>query len=130
MKPIKVQVRFKDLDVYGHVNESIYYQYMLQARWELLKNEFDKELLKTLLIVVAHSECTYKQPITTEDFVYISVGLGDIGKKSFTLVYNIFNADKLYAVGKTTLVCFDAKTSKTIEIPNWLKEKLQELGNE
>ncbi len=125
---VDIQVRFRDLDAYGHVNSVVYYTYLEQARVEMLKHlNFLQGIFKEALLFVARSECTYKHPISLEDKVYVELWVEHIGRSSFELGYNIKNDKTLFATAKTLMVCVHPETNKPIEIPLTFRKGLEEL---
>lgn len=126
--PVKIQVRFSDLDVMGHVNNSVYLSYFEYARVYyfgiLLGKEWDWNSSGVLLV---KNEVEYLIPILLNDTPEITIGLENIGTKSFCLNYEIRVNGKLTTTGKSTLVSFDVKAHKSIEIPEQMKLALLQL---
>ncbi len=60
---IEIQVRFRDADAYGHVNNAVFFTYMETARFSFLKEQFVNLMKSGITFLVAKSECEYKQPI-------------------------------------------------------------------
>ena len=125
IKPANIQVRFSDLDVLGHVNNSVYLSYFEMARvhyfGQLLGYDWDWQTNGAVLV---KSEVEYIQPILLEHHPLIFVSVDEIGTKSFTLSYEIKVEDHIYTRGKSKLVCFDNDQQKTIEIPKRMLEAL------
>ncbi len=125
---VQMDVRFADLDMYGHVNSTTFFTYMETARVKLFMDTFQELTKKGILLVVVSAECNYKKEIFLNDKVFVTVSLDKLGNSSFDLTYDIHNGDgKLFAVGKTTLVAIDAKQKAPIALP---KEILDMAKNE
>ena len=128
IKPAEIQVRFSDLDVMGHVNNSIYLSYFEYTRvhyfGQLLGVDWDWNKNGVLL---AKNEVEYLKPVFLSDVPVISMFTETIGIKSFTLSYEINVNNVITTQGKSTLVCYDATENKTIEIPELLKQALLKL---
>ena len=126
--PLKLQVRYGDLDLMGHVNNCIYLSYFEMARvyyfGELLGTSWDWEKKGVL---VAKNEVEYLEPILLNDQPEITMWCETIGNKSFTLGYSIRTGNKLCTKGNTVMVCFDTSINKSIVIPDELVEALQKL---
>jgi len=129
--PAKIQVRFSDLDVMGHVNNAIYLSYFEYARVYyfglLLGKEWD---WKTAGVLLVKNEVEYFIPILLTDTPEITIGLESIGTKSFCLNYEVKVNGKVTTTGKSTLVCFDSRKHTSIEIPERMKEVLLQLKTE
>lgn len=126
--PAKIQIRLTDIDILGHVNNSIYLVYFEMARihyfnhmvgpnWDWLEHG----------VVLVKNEVEYIQPLYLHDQPEIKLFLKHIGNKSFTLAYQLFVKDKLCTTGSSTLVGFNSKTQQTIEIPELMKVALSQL---
>lgn len=134
MKPAKIQVRFRDCDVMGHVNNAVYLSYFEQARMhyfeQMVGTEWDWKKNGILLV---KNEVTYLQPILLQDVPEILVFLKEIGTKSFTLSYKVLVNDKLVSTGESKLVCFDFFEQRTVEVSAEMRkglEKLEMLSND
>lgn len=119
---IKIQIRFKDIDKQGHVNNANHLTYFETARVEYFKDVFRNKIdwIKKGMIL-AHSEITYKSPIFLEDNIYCYTKINKFGTKSFE-IENIITKEQnggieLAAFGKSVLVCIDYETKETIEVP-------------
>lgn len=116
-----IELRFSDLDLYGHVNSVVYFSYLETARVRVMSNEFRELTEKGIFLLVAHAECDYIRPILFEDSVAVSFSVSRVGGSSFDLSYSIHDdSGKPYATAKTVMVCYDNKIGKTIEVPEIL----------
>lgn len=115
---VPMDVRFADLDMYGHVNSTTFFTYMETARVKLFMDTFQELTKKGVLLVVVSAECNYKKEIFLTDKVIVTVTIDKIGNTSFDLKYDIHNGEgKLFAVGKTTLVAIDARKKAPMPLP-------------
>jgi len=131
ISPARIQVRFSDLDVLGHVNNSVYLSYfetarvhyfahLLGANWDWHKNG----------VILVKNEVEYHKPILLHDAPMVHVFTEHIGEKSFTLSYEIRIRDEVYTTGKSVLVCFDASKHATVSIDSVMKDALGQLKKE
>ena len=131
---LKIQVRFKDIDKQGHVNNANHLTYFETARVEYFKDVFrnDIDWIKTGMIL-ATSEITYKRPIFLEDTIYCYTKITRFGTKSFDVENSLMaeNATdiQLCAFGKSTLVCLNYDTKETVEVPAEWIEAVKEFEN-
>ena len=61
-------------------------------------------------MIIARAECDYRAPAHFGDELEVRVGVGEIGRSSFTLIYEIVArrpASRLIATGKTVMVSYD-----------------------
>jgi len=112
-----IQIRFKDTDAMGHVNNANFFTYIETARIHYFNEVLGPRLewRKQDGVILARVELDYRQPILFED---------KIGTKSLDLSYAIArdNAsldDKrnIFAEGISVLVGFDYTTQKSVELP-------------
>lgn len=124
---LKIQIRFKDIDKLGHVNNANHLTYFEIARVEYFKDVFKSSIdwVNTGMIL-ANVEITYKRPILLEDNVFCYTKISRFGTKSFDvenlLVTETNGEQHLCAFGKNTLVCINYATKQTIEVPTeWVE---------
>lgn len=126
--PAKIQVRFSDLDVMGHVNNSVYLSY-----FEMTRVHYFKELVgdnwdwKKEGVLLVRNEIDYLKPILLNDKPEVFMYLEKIGEKSISLLYEIKVNNELHTKGKSVLVCFNVEIGKTIPVPTAMAEALQLL---
>ena len=123
MKPHRLEVRFADIDVMGHVNNAIFLNYFEQGRIAFFRqhNQSDWDWSK-YGIIVARNEVDYLKPVLLHDEVYVTAEFGKMGNKSFQMIMRVFrkvdDTEVDCAKGVVTLVCFDYKQQKTIPVPD------------
>ena len=123
---IRVSVRFRDVDVLGHVNNAVYFTYMEQARTEYWMKLFDLHDLLEIRFIVAHAECDFKKSARMGDEIEVKIRTTSIGNSSFVWDYEIVNAttSELFAYGKTIQVYYDYKSQKSLPVPPDVRVKL------
>ena len=123
---IRFAVRFRDIDVLGHVNNASYFTYMESARTEFWLKVFGGKDLYDLNFIVVHAECDFKKPAHFGDHIEVGLRTSSIGKSSFVWDYEIKNSEssELFAVGKTIQVFYDHKEKKSKPVPPEVREKL------
>ncbi len=122
-----IEIRFVDIDAFGHVNNANFLTYFEQARinyFDAVVN-WDYDLSKRG-VIVARTEINYILPVRFGDKIVIYTSCSRLGNKSFDLQYRAFciNDDKeeLVADGMTVMVAYNYAEGKAIEIPpDWKK---------
>jgi len=124
-----MEVRFVDVDAFGHVNNAHYLTYFEQARVKYFddivgwKYDWSKQG-----IILARVEINYVLPVLFRDEVVIMTRCSRIGTKSFDMEYRMVKMDKekevLLADGITVMVAFDYGSSQSIPIPDQWKKIL------
>lgn len=129
----QVQIRWDDLDLFGHVNNVQYHSYLQEARVDLL---FEQAKALGLTgpgsmsegIVVAHQSMDHLVPIEYPcPPVVIETVVTRIGGASFTLGIRIIDSGdeaKVYATATTVLVPIDKITHRSRRLTDAEKEML------
>ncbi len=115
----EIEIRFSDLDAYGHVNNAIFFTYLETARVKLFRERFSALMQEGLLFLVVEASCRYRKPIELDDRVLIDISTEEIGRSSFTFTYLVHDGrGKEFADARTVMVCFDQGRSKAVAIPD------------
>ena len=117
-------VRFRDVDVMGHVNNAVFLTYMESARAALLIELGAASGLDDLGIIVARIEIDFRATISFGDEVEIGVRASRFGSKSFDLEYELDANGHLAAEATSVCVGYDYGTGATVAIPDAWREKL------
>jgi acyl-CoA thioester hydrolase len=128
IEPAKIQVRFSDCDMMGHVNNAVYLSYFEMARIHyfgmLLAKDRD---WKKEGVLLRKNEVEYLKPVLLHDVPQISVYLENIGSKSFTVAYELRVDNELRTIGKSVLVCYNSIENKTFEVTEELRSALEKI---
>jgi len=115
-----IQLRWKDIDQFGHVNNAVYLTYFETARYYYNRdvNQWDWNQDQ---YIIASIKVDYLRPIFYPGDIKVYLRIGDIGDKSFVFHYAITfeknGIEKLAATGQSTQVFYDVRNQKTIPIP-------------
>ncbi len=115
-----LQVRFRDLDAYNHVNNAVYLTYFEEARIAFITAIGMRSLFSPeRSTVIAHAEVDYRAPAQLGDQLDIEVTVGEVRNTSYELNYRIVrrNDGRLIATGKTVQVCFNFALNAPTRVP-------------
>lgn len=122
----RIAIRWGDMDAMGHVNNTVYFRFMEQARigW------FDAlvpqgEAWRSTGIVIANASCDFKRPINYPGTVEVKLLVGPPGGSSVPTYYELRVDEELHADGEATVVFIDMQKQKPIRIPQNIREALQ-----
>ncbi len=122
---ISLDIRYRDLDTLGHVNNAVYLTYFEYARLKIFHDWFTGENEPDF--VIARAEVDFIKPIFIGR-VEVDVKVVHIGNTSFTLEYEILNEQgEICARGKTVQVLVDPQNGEKIRIEGERKMYLEEL---
>ncbi|HXQ94907.1 MAG TPA: thioesterase family protein [Thermoplasmata archaeon] len=114
-------VFYHDLDVLGHLNHAVYFPYMETLRCDYYLRTIGSLDPSQLDIILAEASCRYLAPA-----FYGTEMVGEVtpsrplGRTSFTLLYRFRDPQdpsRVYARGRTVVVCYDYGTNAKKEIP-------------
>jgi acyl-CoA thioester hydrolase len=120
---VEIQVRFSDLDCYGHVNNAVYLSYLEVARVQLVHDMFLEDMKKNIQYLLVRADLRYILPITLADKVFVHCWFSEIGKVRFKASYSLHNGEgKIFAEGYTEHALFNANTLRPMRIPKEWQE--------
>lgn len=126
---IRINVRFRDIDGMGHVNNAVYFTYFEEGRKAFFQSVSSGSGLSIFPFILARIGCDFLSPVKLDTRLSLEMWVKEIGTKSFGLGYNLVDdtdASVSYAKGQSVQVCFDYAQNKSIAVPDELKRKLME----
>ena len=123
--------RWADNDVYGHVNNTVFYQWFDSAvnAWLI-----DHHLLDihggAMIGLVVETRCSFFAPLTFPRPVEVGIGLVQTGNSSVRYRVGIFDVghSQTAAHGEFTHVYVDRQTRRPVALPAAWREALAALG--
>ena len=124
----EIQMRFRDLDAMGHVNNAVYLTYFEFARTRFYMKHAFKRSLHDIDFILAHVDIDYVASAEWGDEVEVSVWPSKIGESSFTLSYELRDkkSNRLLATSTSVQVPYDYDQNKTKPIPTEFRRMLEE----
>ena len=127
-----ITTRWMDNDVYGHVNNVIYYSFFdtVVSGWLVDSGIVDYEHGQTIGLAV-DSQCSYFAPISFPDSVTGGMRVERIGRSSVTYAVGIFrdDEDQASAAGSFTHVYVDRATRRPVPLSDDVRARLQTVLN-
>jgi acyl-CoA thioester hydrolase len=125
-----IQTRWKDNDVYGHVNNVEYYSYFDTAinAWLIAEGGLDIEH-GDVIGLCAESHCTYSGPISFPEAIEVGLRIGKLGRSSVRYELAIFTAgaQEPVAEGWFVHVFVDREERRSAPVEGTLREALERL---
>ncbi|MEO6392951.1 MAG: thioesterase family protein [Pyrinomonadaceae bacterium] len=125
-----VPTRWMDNDIYGHVNNALYYAFFDTAINQYLIAEGGLDIYAGAVIAyAAESQCQYLQPIAFPKTIQIGLRVGKLGNSSVRYELAIFKegVESAAAVGYFVHVFVDRATQRPVRIPDPIRAALQRL---
>lgn len=116
------KVRPDDIDMFNHVHNSIYLDYVLAARYEQMENCYGMSMEKFLELgfgwVVKKVHIDYKRPLSLGNSFTVETGITEINNKGCKVSFEIVNlkTQKTSTVGWFDFVMIDLKTGRSVEV--------------
>ena len=112
----ELQTRWKDLDAFGHVNNSVFLSYIEDARitffkrWNLCNENRS--------IIMASAKIDYLRQIDHPSRLIVGERISRIGRKSFDIESAVFIKDVADAVATSmiTCVCYDYEHGQSVPV--------------
>ena len=126
----RLDTRWNDNDVYGHVNNIVYYSFFDTAVNAHLIHAGCLDVQKSPVIgLVVETQCQYFKPIAFPDVVHAGIRVAKLGTSSVRYEIGLFaNDDHVAAAqGHFVHVYIDRATNKPVPIPDHTRHVLQDL---
>lgn len=111
-----VQMRFSDIDSFGHVNNLAQQAYFDLGKVEL----FDRVLCKvdTTSAMLVSLSTDFMQQIRWNDQIEVVTRVESIGNKSLTLQQEIRRGEEICARCRSVMVAFDKRLGEAVRVPD------------
>ncbi|MDX7987947.1 acyl-CoA thioesterase [Xenorhabdus sp. 12] len=124
-----IKVRGYHIDVFQHVNNARYLEFLEAARWDLLTDDDTLAWLNSRNVgfVVANININYRHPAVLADELEVKSSLQELRTKSGTFFQEIIRRrdNQIIADALTTFVCLDLKTNKALVLEGELKDRME-----
>ena len=120
----QLEVRFRDIDAFGHVNNAAFVTYLEQARIRYLIDNLQVDTVQHLPLILAAIQVDFRAPILFGQDVEIGTRVDWIGNTSFSMSHRMTagGKDRLAADANTVLVAYDYAAERPIPVPNAWRE--------
>jgi acyl-CoA thioester hydrolase len=121
-----VDVRFRDLDALGHVNNAVYLTYLESARiawWQ----EVSGRPLAQMGMILARTEIDYRSPAAYGERLEVGLRCASMGRSSFVMEFRMEErgSGRLVAEGRKVLVPYDSAAGRSLPSPLELRERIR-----
>lgn len=122
-------VRWGDMDAMGHVNNTVYFRYMEQARIEWFETlGYNTGLNAKEGPVIVNASCTFLVPFVYPGNIEVRMFVGLPGRSSLPTHYELRPAgeDKLYAHGDAKMVWINPASGRSVPLPDNMRALAEE----
>ncbi|OON37523.1 thioesterase [Izhakiella australiensis] len=126
-----IKVRGYHLDVYQHVNNARYLEFLEEARWAWLEQEDAFHWLQEnhYGFVVVNININYRRPAVLGDVLNVASELVEFGGRSGVIsqTVTLSPGGEVVTDARLTFACIDLKTHKALPIEGELKQRLSSM---
>ncbi|WP_049923428.1 acyl-CoA thioesterase [Halopiger djelfimassiliensis] len=122
---VDIDVRLRDIDFMGHVNNATYATYLEQAREAYFRNVLGVSLAD-VDTVLASLEIDYLRPIEADSAVIVGLTVRELGDSSLPIAYEILADGERAATARTVQVVVDRETGSSRSIPDEWRARIGE----
>lgn len=128
-----IKVRGYHLDVYQHVNNARYLEFLEEARWEWLEkmDAFHWLMENKLAFVVVNININYRRPAVLGDVLSVNSRLVQLNSKSGIIGQEVTLQGEGAAIADAmlTFVCIDLRKQKALPLEGELRARMETLLN-
>ncbi len=122
-----IQVRWRDLDAFGHVNNATFASYLEIARTEAWTALFGGRNALQIPFFVKRLEIDFRRPVALGDEVRVWLRVGELRGASFDFEYVVKAGTELAAEAVTRLACVDKQSGRPVPIEPDVRATLAKL---
>jgi acyl-CoA thioester hydrolase len=126
----RVALRWSDNDVYGHVNNAVYWQWFDTAVNDWLIEQHMLDLARgDPVAFVVETRCRYVRPFSYPGAVEIGIALASLGRSSASYRLGAFapGQDDAGAEARWTQVCVARGDGRPVPVPDHWRDKLRAI---
>lgn len=134
---IDIRVRGYHLDIYHHVNNSRYLEFLEEGRWDYFDRHAFVDLFErqNLAFVVANINISYRRPAYNGERLRVTSKLDGLGNKSARMIQKVWLLEndqptELVAEAMVTFCLLDSKTQQSVSIAGPVREVLENMIEE
>ena len=121
-----VQMRFNDIDMFGHLNNSVYLQFCDLAKMQyfiqFMDGKFDP---RRLGMVVANINCDFYHPTRIDEDLTVLTAVAEIGNSSVAMEQRVVHShDEVKCVCRTIMVSFDPSPGASVPVTDFWREAI------
>lgn len=126
---IPIQVRFRDTDAMGHVNNAVYLSYLELARMEYWKNLFGLQEFDKVDFILARLEIDYRVPVKLGDSISVYIRMTEMGGSSFKFEYAVVEekTSKVMTTALTVQAFYDYSKGKVKRAEESVRNKVMDF---
>ncbi|MBK9758897.1 MAG: acyl-CoA thioesterase [Flavobacteriales bacterium] len=127
---LEVPVAWGEQDLFGHVNNIVYFRYFESARMHFLERigvlRSHQELGHG--VILASTTCNFEKPVAWPQLLTIRTGCSKVGNTSFTMEYVIADEEGgIVATGTSVQVMYDYNKACKMRVTEEVRKAIDKL---
>lgn len=131
---IEIKVRGYHVDLYGHVNNARYLEFIEEARWAFAEDTLDLAAWqeKGIGFSIVNITINYRKPAFMGNTLEIRTRLAQLGNASGTIRHEIVfkGTDDIVVDAEVTFVMVDSHTNKAMPMKGEIRQMFEKLWND
>jgi thioesterase III len=128
---VEIKVRGYHVDIYGHVNNARYLEFLEEARWDAIEESIDVRdiMQKGYAFNVVNININYRRPAIPNDVIVIESEVAKLNSRSGVVhqTVKLKGTETIVADADVTFVMFDVKNNKVAMLEGELLALLQKV---
>ncbi|MFO1372078.1 MAG: thioesterase family protein [Candidatus Competibacteraceae bacterium] len=128
---IEIKVRGYHLDLFRHVNNARYLEFLEEARWSILESKESLDILegKGYIFALVNININYRRAAYMGDVLQITTSVKSIGARSCVMhqLVTLKGTDTVVADADVTFVVVDTQTEKAVVLDGELRIILEQM---
>ncbi|WP_049925387.1 acyl-CoA thioesterase [Halopiger goleimassiliensis] len=120
----EIDVRLRDVDFMGHVNNAVYATYLEEAREAYFADVLGVSLTDVETVLVSLS-IEYDRPIEADENVTIALEVSELGTSSVPMTYEVRADGETAATARTVQVLVDPETGDSRPLPSEWRSRIE-----
>lgn len=130
---LPVQIRFNDIDAFGHVNNATYQEYFDLGRMQYFRKAFNGQMFsKELSLLIASIKTDFLAPVQLQHTIEVRTKVHEIGNKSLKMLQHVIDTKtgELKATCLSVMVCIRNADNISEPIPQAWRDMFMEMESE
>jgi acyl-CoA thioester hydrolase len=120
---VDIDVRLRDIDFMGHVNNAVYATYLEQARAAYFADVIGESLVDADTVLATLS-IDYVRPIDADADVQVAIRVPNLGDSSLPMEYEVTANGEQAATARTVQVIVDRETGRSRPMPSAWRDRI------
>ncbi|PIE83231.1 MAG: thioesterase [Candidatus Contendobacter odensis] len=131
---IEIKVRGYHLDLFHHVNNARYLEFLEEARWSFLEHKGGSDSLDFLerhsyVFAIVNININYRRAAYMGEILLINTSIKSVSDRSFVMYQSVVlkGTDTMVSDADVTIVIMDTRTERSVPLDGELRTSLERM---